>query len=112
VGHDRKQPRDRGHTTGLTRTTVSAPAVTDVQRLIEAADQSSPILSLRIVLAAVTGERRGEPCALRWSDINWERGLLTVARSLNETDGLATEGMPEHQGTFLRLGRSLSYVLN
>ena len=69
-------PADRATPPGLTRTTVSAPAVSDVQRLIAAAEESSPILALAIVLAAVTGGRRGELCALRWSDVNWERRLL------------------------------------
>ena len=64
----------------------------DVQRLIAAAQQPSPILALAIVLAAVTGARRGELCALRWSDINWQRRVLTIVRSLTVIDGVATEG--------------------
>ena len=60
-------PADRATPPGLTRTTVSAPDVADVQRLIAAADESSPILALAIILGAVTGARRGELCALRWA---------------------------------------------
>jgi integrase len=87
-------PADRATPTGLTPRTVSAPTVTDVQRLVAAAEESSPILSMAIVLAAVTGGRRGELCALRWSDVNCERRILTIARSLTALDGLATEGPP------------------
>ena len=45
-----------------------------------------------MVLAAVTGARRGELCALRWSDVDWERGTLTFARSLTVIRREAIEG--------------------
>ncbi len=83
---------DRATPPGPARTSLSAPDVADVQRLIAAAQQPSPILALAIVLAAVTGARRGELCALRWSDINWQRRVLTIVRSLTVIDGVATEG--------------------
>jgi integrase len=34
------------------------------------------------MLAALTGMRRGELCALRWSDVNLDVGVLDVSRSL------------------------------
>jgi integrase len=34
------------------------------------------------MLAALTGMRRGELCALRWSDVDLERGELDVSRSV------------------------------
>jgi integrase len=71
-------PADRPTPPWLTRTTVSAPDVTEVQRLIAAAEEPSPILALAIILGAVTGARRGELCALRWSDVNWQRRVLTI----------------------------------
>jgi len=86
VGHGPGEPRRPATPPGLTRTTVSAPDVADVQ-LIAAADESSPILALAIILGAVTGARRGELCALRWADVNWPRRVLTIARSLTEIDG-------------------------
>ncbi len=50
------------------------------------------MLAAAIVLAAVTGARRGELCALRWSDIDWNRRTLTIARSLTVVHQQATEG--------------------
>ena len=42
-----------------------------------------------IFLALATGLRRGELLALRWSDLDLDRGSLTVAQSLEQTkDGL------------------------
>jgi integrase len=105
-------PADRATPPGLTRTTVSAPEVSDVQRLIAAADESSPILALAIILGAVTGARRGELCALRWSDVNWQRRLLAIARSLTEIDGVASEGPTKnHQRRDVALDDALLALL-
>jgi integrase len=105
-------PADRATPPGLTRTTVSAPDVADVQRLIAAADESSPILALAIILGAVTGARRGELCALRWADVNWPRRVLTIARSLTEIDGVASEGPTKsHQRRDVALDDALLALL-
>lgn len=42
-------------------------------------------LRLPVLIAATTGMRRGEICALRWSDCDLEAGTLRVARSLQQT---------------------------
>jgi integrase len=38
-----------------------------------------------IVLGMSTGMRRGEMLALEWTDLDWERGMLEVSKSLEET---------------------------
>jgi integrase len=38
-----------------------------------------------IVLAMATGMRRGEMLALEWTDLDWDRGILEVSKSLEET---------------------------
>ncbi len=40
-----------------------------------------------VFLAAYTGARRGEVLAIRWSDIDWDRGRLRITRSLERIDG-------------------------
>lgn len=40
-----------------------------------------------IALAADTGCRRGELCALAWNDINMEDGMITIRRNLQYTPG-------------------------
>jgi integrase len=46
-----------------------------------------------IVLAAATGMRRGELCALEWSDLDWDRATLEVSKSLEQTkEGLRVKG--------------------
>jgi integrase len=38
-----------------------------------------------IVLDNATGMRRGELCAVEWTDLDWESGMLEVSKSLEET---------------------------
>jgi integrase len=61
---------------------VKAPSVEAVRSVIEAAEERDPRLAPLLMLAALTGMRRGEVCALRWTDVDWERRELDVSRSL------------------------------
>ncbi len=44
---------------------------------------------------AFTGLRRGEACALRWSDIDLEHGVITVRTNLVSVGGPVVEGLPK-----------------
>ena len=68
----------------IPNTAPVVPTPDDVQVLIEAAKQSRrPEYARAIVIAATTGLRRAELCALRpRRDIDWERKTLTVAWSV------------------------------
>ncbi|MBI4884024.1 MAG: site-specific integrase [Actinobacteria bacterium] len=44
-------------------------------------------LSLAFRLLATTGMRRGELLGLRWGDVDWDRGAVSVVRSLGLVDG-------------------------
>jgi integrase len=66
---------------------ISAPDPDEVRRVMQAAEAIDPTLGALLVLAALTGARRGELCALRWPDIDWEAGSLRIARSLHEVAG-------------------------
>jgi len=61
---------------------VKAPSVDVVRAVIEAAEERDPRLAALLMLGALTGMRRGELCALRWSDVDLERGELEVSRSV------------------------------
>ena len=59
------------------------PTPADVARLL-AAVAGDPALQLYLTLAAMTGARRGQLLALRWSDVDLEGGSLSIQRSLVE----------------------------
>jgi integrase len=86
--------------------------VADVQRLIAAAESTDPVLASAVALGAVTGARRGELCALRWSDVDWPRRKLTIARSLTVIDKQATEGPTKtHQRRDIAMDAALEAFL-
>jgi integrase len=78
---------------------VKAPSPKDVQALLVAAEKVEPGLAVLLLLAALTGCRRGELCALRWSDVDFKAGTLTIARSVYETagGGWGEKGTKSHQ---------------
>ena len=73
------------------RTIPDAPSV---RRLVDAAEDSDPVLSAAILLAALTGARRGELLGLRWSDVDREGQVLHIERAVKR----------EESGRRLRVG--------
>ena len=78
---------------------VTAPDPDEVRRIIAAAEAIEQPLASLLLLAALTGARRGELCALRWSDVDWQAGTLRIARSVYEMPGggWAEKGTKTHQ---------------
>jgi integrase len=70
---------------------VSPPTVEQVRSLVEAARGEDPEFATYVWLLAATGCRRGEACALRWSDVDLERGELRIHRSIATVDGRTYE---------------------
>jgi integrase len=82
----------------ITMKRVKAPSVEAVRSVIEAAEDRDPTLAPLLMLAALTGMRRGELCALRWTDVDFERGELNVSRSVVVVlGGLAEKGTKTHR---------------
>ncbi|HXX90532.1 MAG TPA: site-specific integrase [Acidimicrobiales bacterium] len=78
---------------------VHAPSPDQVRALVAAAEKVEPALATLLLIGALTGARRGELCALRWSDVDTEGRTLTIARSVYETagGGWAEKGTKTHQ---------------
>jgi integrase len=105
-------PADRATPPRPARSTASAPAVAAVQLLVVEAEKTDPVLAIAIALAAITGARRGELCGLRWSDVDWSRRTLTIARSLTVVDKQVTEGPTKtHQRRDIAVDEALGAFL-
>jgi integrase len=52
---------------------IRPPTPEEVSRLLETAYAADPDLAVLLWLAATTGARRGELCALRWGASTWRR---------------------------------------
>ena len=66
---------------------IETPSPDEVLAIIQVAQKIDPNLARMLLIAAMTGCRRGELCALRWTDLDWETHTLTVARSVYEQAG-------------------------
>src|SRR5207302_7119154 len=51
------------------RTTITPPEADDVRFLLALAERHDAVLACWLHVAVATGARRGEVCALRWSDV-------------------------------------------
>ena len=77
---------------------LSPPTPEQLVRLFRLAEERDPALAAFIVLAASSGARRGELIALRWSDVDLDRGVLTIERGIVLADGdLIEQGTKTHQ---------------
>lgn len=58
-----------------------------VSALLEALQDAPQVYSTMVQLALITGCRRGELCALRWSDLDLDSSVLAVNRNVQHTPG-------------------------
>ncbi|MBQ9021922.1 MAG: site-specific integrase [Eggerthellaceae bacterium] len=69
------------------KTPINALTRTDRSRMLDLARRAQPApLGIAIELALTTGMRRGEICALKWSDLN-ENSTITVNHALGNGEG-------------------------
>lgn len=81
----------------VTRTEIVPPEATDVERALGEALDRDPELHAYLRLAATTGARRGSLCALHWSDLDLDTGVVIIRRSL--ADGGKDYGGLVEKGT-------------
>ena len=71
----------------IERADMQPPAVEDAGRLLSVALAEDPELGLFLRLAVVLGARRGELCALRWSDVDLDQGEVLIAGGIVRVPG-------------------------
>lgn len=62
----------------------------DIAKLLAALADAPAHFSVIVQLALLTGARRGEICGLRWSDVDLERGTISINRTLQYIPGTGT----------------------
>jgi integrase len=84
----------------------------EVSRLLEIAYQADPDFAVLLWLAATTGARRGELCALRWAHVDLEAAELLILRNLFQAAGrLVEKDTKTHAARRLTLpGRPTTYA--
>jgi integrase len=64
------------------RSTITTPSREQLAKLLKVADAADPVFAAYLRLGAATGARRGELCALRWSDIDLEAARVVIERGI------------------------------
>jgi integrase len=91
---------------------LKPPDPGQVVQLFHLAQESDPELATFIMLAASSGARRGELLALRWSDLDIDRGTLSVERGIVMVDGkLIEQGTKTHQSRRISLDAGTASAL-
>ncbi len=84
---------------------MAPPDPADVARLIAHADETNAPVGCFLRLAATSGARRGELCALRWKHVDLDKGALLIQRSIveNGKGELVEKDTKTHAARRLRL---------
>jgi integrase len=94
-GWVRENVAELARPTPIPQKRLTTPTPAEVLALSEAIDPDDPDLAIIVLLAALTGCRRGELCALRWTDVDWATSVLEVRRSFVVAAGTVHEKAPK-----------------
>lgn len=73
-----RNPADHAHPPKLPKRRALPPSPEQVARLLNAAAATADELAVFLWLAVTSGARRGELVALRWTDVDVDRGMLRI----------------------------------
>jgi integrase len=82
---------------------VRAPDATEVAALLSACVDEDPRVAAFVRVVTATGVRRGEACALRWSDIDFENRTIIIDESIVASRGGAIVKGPKTRASIRRL---------
>jgi integrase len=87
-----RAPTDRATAPTPRSPSMKVPTPEQLSTIMDSADASDPVMAAAIALAALTGARRGELVALRWSDVDLELGTIRIERAVTVVDGVSIVG--------------------
>ena len=91
---------------------IAPPTPAQLAKLQKAIDASDPEFGVFVRLSAMTGARRSEVLAFRWTDVDLERGVVTIGRGLVQgPDGLVEKDTKTHQTRRVALDAPTTAVL-
>jgi integrase len=108
----RTNPASDARPPRVSRTDLNPPSALEVRRLLNLAKEKDALLHAFVVLAADTGARRGELCALRWRHLDLDKGELVIEKAMVLDNGRVVEkDTKTHQARRIALGAPAVAVL-
>lgn len=80
-------PAERATPPEVPHKELVVPTPDEIQRILSAIQEMNPVYGMAAFLAAMTGARRGELCALRWCD--YSDGVIDISASLYRVAGVS-----------------------
>lgn len=97
MGLARKQPGVVGQPARVPMPQINPPAPYELARVFALATTADIDLADYILVAAATGTRRSELVALRWSDVDLGRGVVTISHGIvSGAEGLVEKDTKTH----------------
>lgn len=94
----------------LARREVKVPSVAEVSAVLSALQARDEVVAMAAFIATVTGARRGEVCALRWSDLEGNR--LRIHASVYAANGsLGVKSTKTGRGRYVVVGQQALVAL-
>jgi integrase len=94
------------------RNEVCPPTVEQVRTILDAAFDEDPGFRTYLWVLAASGCRRGEACALRWTDVDLDRGELAIRRAITQVGrDLVEKDTKTHQSRRMALDEATVVVL-
>ena len=99
-----RNPADRAFPPAIHSKPMNVPTPERLTELVRKSEDDDPVLSVAVAVAALTGVRRGELVALKWSDVDLVAGAIQVERAITVVDAITHEGPTKtHQARRLAL---------
>lgn len=61
---------------------IKPPSPARVREIMAELEENDPKLIMLIRLASTTGTRRGQLCALKWTDVDWDDEVLSISNAI------------------------------
>ncbi len=97
----------------IRRREITPPTMTDTRALLQYADEHDPEFGALLRVITATGARRGEVCALRWTDIDPAAATMVISRSVAAVGGGSVEkGTKTHASRRIALDSETLAILD
>ena len=105
-------PCDRVDLPKSIKPNISAVNIEDLKRIMDAAE-SAGVWRIPILISLLTGMRRGEVLALRWSDYDPAKHTIEVQRALSQyTGSISLKGTKTDRSRLIMIPEQLTAALN